>query len=90
MTIELVRIEQTCMACPSQWDAYDAEGNYYYIRYRWGFLSVTKGDVLGERVFEAAIGDGLDGFMTTEEMLKHTGMTMAFGGEAYDNYGDAS
>ena len=90
MAIELVRVEQTCMACPSQWDAWDKDGTYYYIRYRWGFLSVTKNEVLGERIFEAAVGDGLDGWMTTDEMLKHTGMTLTIGAEIYDEYGDAS
>jgi hypothetical protein len=24
------------MACPAQWDAWDEEGNYYYLRYRHG------------------------------------------------------
>lgn len=34
--ITLVRAEQTCYGCPSQWDAWDADGNVYYLRYRWG------------------------------------------------------
>lgn len=34
--ITLVRAIQTCIACPSQWDAWDADGNYYYLRYRHG------------------------------------------------------
>ena len=75
--IVLDRIVQTCNACPSQWDAWDTEGNYYYIRYRWGFLSVDKGSVRGERVFEAPVGDGLDGCMSTDEMLNVTGMKLA-------------
>jgi hypothetical protein len=27
---------QTCIACPSQWDAWDTDGNYWYLRYRHG------------------------------------------------------
>lgn len=34
--IILTRAVQTSMACPSQWDAWDADGNYYYLRYRHG------------------------------------------------------
>jgi len=30
----LVRVTQTCSACPSQWDAWDLDGNYWYLRYR--------------------------------------------------------
>ena len=32
----LVRTVQTCGACPSQWDAWDLDGNYWYLRYRHG------------------------------------------------------
>ncbi len=34
--ITLVRVTQTSIACPSQWDAWDADGNYYYLRFRHG------------------------------------------------------
>lgn len=34
--IEIVKAICTCAACPSQWDAWDADGTYYYLRYRWG------------------------------------------------------
>lgn len=30
----LVKVIETCGACPSQWDAWDADGNYWYLRYR--------------------------------------------------------
>lgn len=30
----IVRAVQTCSACPSQWDAWDLDGNYWYLRYR--------------------------------------------------------
>ncbi|KUF18451.1 hypothetical protein [Streptomyces silvensis] len=34
--ITLVRVVETCRACPAQWDAWDTEGRYYYLRYRFG------------------------------------------------------
>ena len=40
--ITIVRAVQTAMACPSQWDAWDADGNYYYLRYRSGCGQVTQ------------------------------------------------
>lgn len=30
----IVRAEQTCFACPAQWNAWDADGTQYYLRYR--------------------------------------------------------
>ncbi|WP_405947502.1 hypothetical protein OG588_13625 [Streptomyces prunicolor] len=33
---ELVRVVQTCSACPSQWDAWTADGQYLYLRFRHG------------------------------------------------------
>jgi len=63
--ITLVRLEQTCSTCPSQWDAWDADGTYYYIRYRWGCLTVERGEVWGELIYDGCTGDPLDGSMPT-------------------------
>ncbi|PZP48572.1 MAG: hypothetical protein DI601_00350 [Azospirillum brasilense] len=38
MVITLVHIRQTCVACPSQWDALSDHGDFIYIRYRSGYL----------------------------------------------------
>lgn len=32
--ITIVRAVQTCAYCPSQWDAWDDQGRYYYLRHR--------------------------------------------------------
>jgi len=34
--MKIIRAVQTCIACPSQWDLWDEEGNYYYARFRHG------------------------------------------------------
>ena len=34
--IRITRAVQTAMMCPSQWDTWDSEGNYYYLRFRHG------------------------------------------------------
>ena len=35
--IILVHAVQTCSVAPCQWDAWDADGRYYYLHFRWGF-----------------------------------------------------
>ncbi len=76
----VVALEQTCTACPSQWEGTLEDGRSLYARYRGGLLRVG----IGENV-EAAhtnsfpktalycehIGDGLDGFMGFEELRAH-------------------
>jgi hypothetical protein len=32
----IVRTVRTCVACPSQWNAWTADGQYLYLRYRSG------------------------------------------------------
>jgi hypothetical protein len=34
--VVIMKAVQTCVACPSQWDAWDQDGNYWYLRYRHG------------------------------------------------------
>ena len=85
-------IEQTNDFCPSQWDAWDENGCYYYIRYRWAMLSIhvteptvvdfdagtiRVSDEIGRCVYHERHGvNPYDGFMTTEEMLSHIGGTL--------------
>lgn len=40
----IVRAVQSCLALPSQWDAWDADGQYYYLRYRFGRATVDAYD----------------------------------------------
>lgn len=40
--VVLIRIVQTCAGAPSQWDGWDADGNYYYMRYRFGIGTVES------------------------------------------------
>jgi hypothetical protein len=71
--VRFTKLEQTCSACPSQWDARDEHGGYYYIRYRWGRLTVNREGVDGERIVDRRIGDSLDGVLSTSEMLEAIG-----------------
>ena len=70
--LEITKINRTCYACPSQWDATTKDDRQVYIRYRWGNLSVNvskpkaKGEFAaldGDCVFCNQVGDGYDGMM---------------------------
>jgi len=42
--IIIARVIQTCLACPSQWDAWTPDGQYLYLRYRFGIGTVETHD----------------------------------------------
>lgn len=73
MNLVIKYLEQTCSACPSQWEGTFTDGSEAYIRYRHGWLSVDKDD---ESVFEARIGGNFDGYIELDEVLKITGITL--------------
>jgi hypothetical protein len=74
--LKLRKLERTCFACPSQWDAETEDGRILYIRYRYGCLRVDMGGCGGETVYCQHVGDDMDGFMDDEEMLELTGMVL--------------
>ena len=43
----IVMLEQTCGACPSQWEGQLADGRALYVRYRHGYLRACVADTLG-------------------------------------------
>lgn len=84
--ITITRAVQTCWACPSQWDAWDAEGRYYYLRYRGGHGSATRYATedfwkhphdRGERIASFSYGHPLEGSITLEKFAELAGITLA-------------
>lgn len=74
--IRIVALEQTCIACPSQWEGESAEGAAVYIRYRHGHLSVRVGPSIDEAidrggVFDWESDDEMDGWMDEDELRSH-------------------
>lgn len=76
----VVALEKTSTACPAQWEGMLEDGRALYARYRGGLLRVGIGkNVEGAHTnsFPKAalycehIGDGLDGFMSFEELRTH-------------------
>lgn len=82
--LKVKNFEQTCYACPSQWDIfihedeYENQKEYIYARYRWGILSVTLYNEEhpwgsgGKELVSKTIGGEMDGILDTEELIKHT------------------
>jgi hypothetical protein len=71
----LGRVVQTCWACPSQWDAWTVDGQYLYLRYRWGVGTVDDEDDRELTRFET--GDELGGCMDIDEFLSRSGLLLA-------------
>jgi hypothetical protein len=42
--ITITELQQTCVACPSQWEGRLADGRALYIRYRHGYLRANAAD----------------------------------------------
>jgi len=76
----ITELNQTCGACPSQWEGKLNDGRMFYIRYRWGYLSVRisenatndVGDAVGgqEILGEQVDKSGWDGVMNEDDMLE--------------------
>ena len=70
-SLKVISINQTCSACPSQWDAVLEDGREVYIRYRWGWLSIRCPGVDGEELLGKSCGDDLAGSMEYSELKEH-------------------
>lgn len=73
--ITLTRTVQTCWGCPSQWDAWDADGTYYYLRYSWGTGTVERNG--NEVVARFSCAPGWDGIIELEEFARLAGIKLA-------------
>lgn len=59
-------LEQTCWACPAQWDAYYNGKIVGYIRIRYGCMTVECPDVGGELVYSMRSDDKMQGLFYSE------------------------
>jgi hypothetical protein len=78
--MKIKNLIQTCIACPSQWEAMTEDNRPVYIRYRWGTLQVTVGmpgdkHVLSEnsrQVLNLDLGRGeFDGVISYNEIKEY-------------------
>lgn len=98
--IEINELEQTCQACPAQWEFYTFDNRPVYVRYRWGFLSVSVGKqcgalpdaIDGTVIIGKELGNSMDGFIEWEQvkeelnkLTKKEVLTMISNKEIIDN-----
>lgn len=63
-----LRFEQTCGACPEQYDVFDDEGKQVaYVRLRWGRLRVDVPDCGGETILSHRFDDPWKGCFDLDE-----------------------
>ena len=67
--IKVMRLKQTCFACPSQWDGETDDSKCIYIRYRHGFLYVSVDD---KEIYKKQFGNTYDGFMELKRVKEVT------------------
>lgn len=81
--ITIIRAVQTSSACPSQWDAWDAGGNYYYLRFRHGYGTVQamgspeNGDYRAEPVASFTDDDPWNGTIELDEFAERAGIALS-------------
>jgi hypothetical protein len=76
--LEAIRLEQTCYACPEQYDAFVDGRQVAYLRQRHGHFRVRCPDASGEIVYQSnPFGDGMftdderDAELTPRLRLRH-------------------
>ncbi|WP_055563639.1 hypothetical protein [Streptomyces atriruber] len=83
--ITIVRAEQTCESCPSQWDAWTDDWQYLYLRFRCGRGTVdayddpdpdTWGRVPDGVVARFEHGGPLDGVISLESFCRLAGLRL--------------
>lgn len=87
MSNVLTRVVQTCFACPSQWDAWTAEGQYLYLRYRSGIGTVQE--QLDTDTWRTIVRFGepsMDGVISLEDFLARSGLELASGADMNSVY----
>jgi len=55
--LKIREIEQTCSACPSQWEATLDDGRMLYFRYRWGVLRISISERPTRDIMDAVGGN---------------------------------
>ena len=83
--MEVKEIIQTSIACPSQWEGILKDGRMFYIRYRWGVLTIQLSKqpindldkVISEDwnlIYSEQLGDELDGVLEQTDLIQEMEM----------------
>lgn len=74
--MKIVKAHQTSWGCPSQWDTWDEEGNYWYLRFRFGHGSASPG-VDRPDTYTFSAYSSLDGVIGLEEFCHLAGIDLS-------------
>jgi hypothetical protein len=72
------KLTQTCKGSPFQWEGLTDDGQFIYVRYRWGCLSIGSGKTMDEAVenannlFEKSLGHKRDGSLEYAKLREAT------------------
>ena len=67
--ITVKEIHKTSTACPSQWEGWTDDNRQIYVRYRWGYLSVSVGKVDDKTEMAAVDGEEIFSYINNREPL---------------------
>jgi hypothetical protein len=81
-SVVIVRAVQTCTACPSQWDAWDNTGGYWYLRYRSGQGTMSAFEGRTDTPLSFDTGEEYGGSISLAEFCQRIGVTLALNGGA--------
>jgi len=65
--IRIIKLKQTCDACPTQWSGKLANGADVYVRYRWGCISFSVDGIV---LFNDEIGGEYDGVCDWNDVVE--------------------
>lgn len=80
----------TCGGCPTQWEGSLDTGECIYIRYRWGYLTISAAPTVDRAVscylvdeearviLEQEVGNPYDGWLTAEQLVELTQSELDF------------
>lgn len=71
--ITIVRAIETCSAVPNQWDCWDKDGNYWYLKYRSGRGTISRTYDIDDAVAECY--DNGDSDITFEHLCVLLGVS---------------
>lgn len=77
MKVKLAKAVRTCNGMPSQWDAWDRRGRYYYLRYRYGHGTAERGGPYCEPIAEFWHDTPWGGFISLTEFAERSGLRLS-------------
>lgn len=69
--VKLEKVSQTCFACPTQYEGKTKYGEYFYCRYRYGWMSI---ELDGKELVEVKFGDEWSGCCSWSDFVEQAAL----------------